>query len=134
MTRDEKDRDRVKFLLALQKDQGTRNPLLLTEWEQNFLRSFDLAGVKSVWMTQGRAAAADRMWAKYGELVGHPLLQDAPKIERGARDVCHWFVKGERGQERCGKPATKIRPSTGFEWCSEHYAEYQKGLKKKVAQ
>src|SRR5690242_13902067 len=91
------DLELYAFLQALLADQRGDNPAILTGWEKDFLNDYSYAERQSIWLTDGRRRAVDRMWRKYGGLINLPHPVDAvpePKaVGPVSHDTCEVWVK-----------------------------------------
>ena len=66
------DLERLNFLQAL-----GRSGLPLSAWEQGFLADFRQSSRPSLWFTNRRRQAADRMRRAHGDLAGPPTTLNA---------------------------------------------------------
>jgi hypothetical protein len=126
------DLDRMKFLgLLLANQRDERNGLILGEWEQNFLNSYAMAERQTLWFTDGRRQAVDRMWQKFGgekEInFPHPLDTVAVPEVKADVDGCQFFVRVDGRQQPCNEPA-EWENRSGFRYCAPHNEQVQKDL------
>ena len=132
------DLQRVEFLEKLR-----CSDLLLTEWEMRFTSSYRLSSRPTLWFTQARKAATDRMWLRLGVLLNHPYPTDdvrrtasgearvAPAaLPEAEANACMYFKRDENRQlVRCNEPAVRENRA-GFRYCLEHAELAQKQVKR----
>lgn len=113
----------IEFLQKLLADQRGKNPMILTEWEQQFLGSFSATSRQTLWLTNGRRAAVDRMWRKLGPELNfpHPLdtVTERPKMADADPTGCEYLVRLDGRQQRCNEPATLREPGR-LRYCQIH--------------
>jgi hypothetical protein len=127
------DAQYVEFLWKLANDQARPNGLLgVTDWEQEFLRSFVRSSRPSLWITTGRRPVVDRMWRRLGPDLGwpHPLdtVTTRPAIPKADPTGCEYLVRGDDGrQRRCNEPAVVVdRNPPRLRYCELHKAHVEK--------
>jgi hypothetical protein len=112
----------MAFLEKLAADQRGKNRLNLTEWEDNFIRTYMSCG-GGFFLTAGRRAAIDRMWRKLGPELGHlhPLdtVTERPTMAPADPTGCEYLVRLDGRQQRCNEPAT-LRESGRLRYCHMH--------------
>ena len=113
----------IEFLQKLLADQRGKNPMILTDWEQQFLGSFSATSRQTLWLTNGRRAAVDRMWRKLGPELNfpHPLdtVTERPQIAEADPSGCEYLVRLDGRQQRCNEPATLREPGR-LRYCRIH--------------
>ena len=97
--------------------------------DNNLTNSFRASSRPTLWFTEGRRQATERMWLKYGAELNHPFPTDDVRISArpapaalpvAARDGCMYFVKDDsRRLVCCNAPATKENRA-GFRYCDDH--------------
>lgn len=134
----DKDFERCKFMEKLIASVSSDDGLLVTDWEDQFLRSY--AGTQQYhrWFTPGRRSATDRLWQKYGSMIDLPFI---PVPSNGAGQMaeadptgCEFLVRRQDGQCgsyqcRCNEPAELMR-ANGFRYCGAHADQVQRDLKR----
>lgn len=127
------DNARLNFLRRL-----INSDLLLTEWEDAFVASFESSSRPSLWFTPGRRISADKMWMKYGPDLNHPFPTDQAelgsnkphRIPSAKAGCCEFLIRGEDGLQRpCNEPAVLQRAS-GFRYCQTCADKVQSDLKR----
>lgn len=121
-----------QFMDRLAEDQRGKNPLVLGEWENNFLASYRQSARPSLWFTLLRRKAAERMWMKWGGELGLPHPDDNvsefAKIEADPNG-CEFLVTGEdRRQRRCNEPAVCREPRR-LRYCQAHREQVERAVK-----
>lgn len=135
------DREYGRFLFRLAADQRTTNSINISEWDGRFLHSFIASSRPSLWFTDPRRQAADRMWREHGGTLGfpHPLdtVTEAPQIPDADPDGCEYLVRGEDGrQRRCNDDAQwqgerrGARP--GLRYCESHKVAVDRAFNRKA--
>jgi len=127
------DKQYCEFMRKLAEDQRGKNPLLLGEWENSFLHSFAKSSRPSLWFTEPRRQATDRMWMRWGPELGlpHPLdaVKGPPPITPADPDGCEYLVKDDSGrQQRCNEPAVCREPRR-LRYCQAHREQVEKAVK-----
>ena len=121
-----------KFLQKLLADQRGKNPLTLTEWEAQFTGSFSAASRQTLWLTEGRRQAVDRMWRKLGPELQfpHPLdtVHERPKLAPADPSGCEYIVK-DGLQRRCNEPAEFQEPGR-LRYCKMHAEAVELAMKR----
>jgi hypothetical protein len=127
------DLQRHEFFQALDKDVRSVNGLVLNEWEQNFLSSWRQSSRPTLWFTEGRRKAVDRMWSKLGDELNHrfPLAETSAPATPKADAHCCMFLKrdDERRLVPCNEPAEMIGRN-GFLYCRACAEEAKKNMKR----
>jgi hypothetical protein len=122
------DNARLDFLRKL-----IASDLMLTEWEDSFVASFESSSRPSLWFTPGRRISTDKMWMKYGPDLSHPFPTDdvtvqPHRIPPAKAGCCEFLVRGEDGLQRpCNEPAVLQRAS-GFRYCQQCADKVQSDL------
>ena len=131
------DHQRFEFMSKLATDVRSKNGILLPEWESRFLASWMQSSRQTLWFTEGRRVATDRMWARYGAELNHPHPLDAvlvrPTIPPADADGCEYLVRGD--DDRCGPPHRCNEPATCQEpgrlrYCAMHGASVVRDMKR----
>ena len=127
------DQQFVEFLNALAADVKSKNGVLLTAWESDFLGTFLGLPTGAFHFTEGRRAAVDRMWRRYGAEINHPHpldeVTERPKLPDADPSGCQFIVRDEeRRQRRCNEPATCREPGR-LRYCELHGEEVRKAMK-----
>lgn len=121
-----------EFLQKLLADQRKKNGLILGEWEQNFLASFSASSRQTLWLTEGRRAAVDRMWRKLGPELQfpHPLdtVHEQPRLAPADPSGCEYIVK-DGLQRRCNEPAEFQEPGR-LRYCKIHAEAVELAMKR----
>ena len=124
-TRHIDNRQRLDFMLKL-----AASDLILDDREQSFVNHCR-GECRMSWFTDGRASWTDRLWNKYGALIGMPLPLAPARITgtvtQSARQAdpagCMFLVSGDDKRQRpCNAPAV-CRRNNGFRYCAEHRDE-----------
>ena len=118
-----------QFMDRIVADQRGKNPLILGEWEGNFVASYQRSSRPSLWFTPGRRLAVDRMWMKWGPDLKfpHPLdtVSERPRILEADPAGCEYLVRGDDGrQHHCNEPAAwqgeRRGVRAGLRYCEAH--------------
>lgn len=123
-----------EFLRRLVADQRSQNPLMLSEWEGRFLDSFQRSSRPSLWFTEARRQATDRMWMKHGRELKfpHPLdtVASRPQMQDADPTGCQYLVKDDAGrQQRCNEPAT-CQEYRRLRYCDMHREAVERAMKR----
>ena len=91
------DHQFCQFLDRLAADVKSKNGLILTEWENQFLGSWlNRCRQSPGWFTEGRRAATDRMWMRYGPEINWPhpadLVTERPRLADADPAGCEYLV------------------------------------------
>ena len=118
------DQQFTEFLQKLAADVRSKNGVLLTAWESDFLGTFLGLPTGAFHFTDARRAAVDRMWRRYGGEINfpHPLdvVHERPAIPPADPSGCQYLVRDEeRRQRRCNEPATCQEPGR-LRYCELH--------------
>ncbi len=87
----------------------------------------------TLWFTEGRRLAADRMWMKHGgELnIPHPLdaVKGPPPIADADPAGCEFLVRDEdtQRQRRCNEPAVCQEPRH-LRYCQAHKEQVERSM------
>ena len=124
----------VEFLNALAADVKSKNGVILTAWESDFLGTYIGLPTGAFHFTEGRRAAIDRMWRRYGAEINHPhpldRVTERPRLADADPAGCQYIVRDEeRRQRRCNEPATCREPGR-LRYCSDHAEAVQRELKR----
>ena len=127
------DPQRIHFLEKLHAATRAKNALLLTEWENQFLGSWlNRCRQSPGWFTEGRRAATDRMWMRYGPEINWPhpadLVTERPRLADADPAGCEYLVKLDGVQQRCIEPATCQEPGR-LRYCQMHAEVVVKAMK-----
>jgi len=136
------DAQYVSFLQRLGADQRGKNPLVLTEWEQQFIGAFIMSARQHQWMTEGRRKSTDKMWMRYGGELGlpHPLdtVAERPAIAPASPTGCEYLVKDDDTgrQRRCNETAvcreSRQMGKMGLRYCETHKVAVKRACPKIV--
>lgn len=122
-----------EFLDKLAADVKRPNGLILTDWEAEFLKTYDRLPNHRFHFTDGRRTATDRMWRRYGAELNHPHPLDtvaSDKLPAASPEGCEYRVRGDDGRQApCNEPATKQRQN-GFRYCNAHADQVQQEMKR----
>lgn len=125
----------IGFLNHLSADQQGKNALVLTEWEQEFLASYQRTYRAWQWLTDGRVESVDRMWRRYGAELNfpHPLddVNGKPKLAAADPTGCEYLVRPEPGarQQPCNAPAEFRQPGK-LRYCPTHAEAVEQAMKR----
>lgn len=132
------------FMQKLAEDQRSKNALILTDWERQFLASFTASSRPTLWFTgdfdHGRRASTDRMWRRYGAELNFPHPLDAVGRASSRAAIpdadpagCEYLVKNEEGgpcsQRRCNEPAEFQEPGR-LRYCRMHAENVETAMKR----
>ena len=127
------DHQFCQFLDRIAADVKSKNGLVLTEWESNFLGTYLGLPTGAFHFTEGRRKAVDRMWRRYGAELNfpHPLdtATERPKIPAADPDGCEYLVRDEGRQSRCNSPAEFQEPGH-LRYCRMHAEAVELALKR----
>ena len=133
------------FMQALAANVRSKNGVLLTDWESQFLASFLHSSRPSLWFTSGRRGPTDLMWKRYGGEINHPHPSESldptasgrPDANglaaQAAPDGCEFWIKadGLSGslQRRCNETAELVG-RRGLRYCRMHADEVVKNMRR----
>ena len=122
------------FMQALAANVRSKNGVLLTDWESQFLASFLHSSRPSLWFTSGRRGPTDLMWKRYGGEINHPHpLDEAGPVTRAcdqaSPDGCEFWMKDEGRQRRCNETAELVG-RRGLRYCRMHADEVVKNMRR----
>ena len=128
------DRDRLLFMNKLAQNVRLPHGLLVTPWESDFIASFVRSSRPSLWFTEPRKVATDRMRMKYGseKEIGMPFppAKSSPaKLPEADPDGCQFVIREAGQQQPCNAPAERMR-TNGFRYCSDHADAVLRDLKR----
>ena len=132
------DFDRAKFLEKLVQSSRATDGVMLTEWELEFIGSYQQYAQYHRFFTEGRRAATDRMWMKHGSMLDLPHPTDlAGPVKRpedqAAPDGCEFWIRedGLRGSRphRCNEPAL-FMGRRGLRYCQAHADEVRENMRR----
>ncbi|HEV2692265.1 MAG TPA: hypothetical protein VG347_05160 [Verrucomicrobiae bacterium] len=122
------------FLMRLDNDQRSKNPIVLDEFETGFFASWMEAGQPTNWFSKGRIAVIDRMWRRYCVDLDfkHPLqvVTERQPVPDADPDCCQYIMREDGKQQRCNEPAT-CREVNRLRYCEAHGAHvkrFNKGI------
>jgi hypothetical protein len=125
------DQQRHEFLFKLGKSD-----LLLTEWEDRFVKSFFAGPGTTRWFTDGRRQSTDKMWMKYGAELKMPFPVAAradarpTKIPDADPNGCQFLIYDGGRPNPCNEPATKMRRN-GFGYCDSHAEQVRRDCQRR---
>ena len=129
------DRDRDKFLRKLDATARAKDGLVVSTWEWNFIAGFFYSSRPSLWFTEPRRVATDKMRMKYGaepEIgMPFPVAESRPaNLPEADADGCQFVVREEGRQQPCNEPAAMVRQN-GFRYCAAHAETVQRDLQRR---
>jgi len=129
------DHDRMLFMSKLAGNVRLPNGLMVTPWESNFIASFARDSRPSLWFTEPRRVAADKMRMKYGSeaeiAMPYPPAESSPaKLPEADPDGCQFITREDGLPRPCNAPAEQMRQN-GFRYCSDHAEAVQRDLKRR---
>ncbi len=112
-----------QFLELLASNVKGKNGLILTEWESQFLGTYLGLPTGAFYFTEGRRAAMDRMWRRYGPELNHPhpldRVTERPTLAPADAEGCEYLVREDGRQQRCNVPAEFQEPGR-LRYCRMH--------------
>jgi hypothetical protein len=128
------DLERATFLEKLSASARSKDGVMLSPWELDFVASFNRAYRYWQWMTDGRRAACDELRAKFGHepeiKMPFPLAESSPVKHAEADAGCCMFLIRDEGRQRpCNDPAAWQRQN-GFRYCGAHADGVRRDLKR----
>ncbi len=128
------DYERGQFLRKMDATARLADGLIISTWEWNFISSYFRSSRPSLWFTEPRRVATDKMRMKYGEEpeIGMPFppAESSPaKLPEAAADGCQFLVREDVRQQPCNAPAEKMRQN-GFRYCAAHAEAVQRDLQR----
>ena len=127
------DHQRFEFMMMLAENVRGKNGLVLPDWENRFLASFLQSSRPSLWFTEGRRTATDRIWMRFGPEINHPhptdRVSERPRMADADPSGCEYLVRLDGRQQRCNEPA-EYQELGRLRYCRMHAEAVVKDMKR----
>ena len=128
------DYERGQFLRKMDATARLADGLIISTWEWNFISGYFHSARPSLWFTEPRRVAADKMRMKYGSQpeinMPYPPAESGPaQLPEADADGCQFWTREDGLQRPCNAPAA-WRRQNGFRYCQDHADAILRDLKR----